>query len=99
MRPRKFIFLLGIPAVIAAGVYGAGLISRGFSTADQPSFFERAVARGARNLAIPRKARGEKDPWKATPEDLLEARGSVIDHCAVCHGQDGSGETQAGRNL
>jgi len=99
MRTRKFIFLLGLAAVIAVGVYGGWLISRGFSTADQPSFLERTVARGARNLAIPRKARGEKNPWKATPEGLQEARETFIDHCAVCHGPDGSGETQAGRNL
>jgi len=99
MRARKFILLLCGGALVALGAYGARLISRGFSTADQPSFLERTIARGARNLAIPRKARRETNPWKATPEILQEARETFIDHCAVCHGPDGSGETQDGRNL
>ena len=99
MRARKFILLACGGALVALGAYGAWLISRGFSTADQPSFLERTIARGARNLAIPRKARQETNPWKATPEILHEARETFIDHCAVCHGPDGSGETQDGRNL
>jgi predicted CXXCH cytochrome family protein len=60
---------------------------------------EKAVARAARNLAIPRKARLETNPWAATPEILKEARESFLDRCASCHGQDGSGQTTVGRSL
>ena len=60
---------------------------------------ERVVARTARNLAIPRSARLEVNPWKATPEVLKESRESFLDRCATCHGVDGSGRTQVGRNL
>ena len=75
------------------------MVWRGFSTADQPSFLETVVARTARNLSIRRKARLEANPWTGTADVLKEARESFVDRCAVCHGQDGSGQTQVGSNL
>jgi len=98
MKAWKPFVLLSV-ALVGLGLYGARLIRRGFSTADQPSYLERTVARTARNLAIPRKARLESNPWKAAPEVLKEARESFLDRCAVCHGPDGSGQTVVGRNL
>jgi len=99
MNPRK-LFLLGAGAIlIALGFYGVLLVWRGFSTADQPSFLETVVARTARNLSIPRKARMEANPWPATADVLKEARESFLDRCAVCHGPDGAGQTQVGNNL
>ena len=75
------------------------MVRRGLSTDDQPSYVETVVARTFRDLAIPRKARLETNPWKATPEVLTQAGESFLDRCAVCHGPDGSGQIQAGRNL
>jgi mono/diheme cytochrome c family protein len=99
MRLRNlFIWPFGV-GLIALGLYGASVIWHGLSTADQPSYIETVVARTARNLAIPRKARLEINPWKATPDVLKEARESFLDRCAVCHGPDGAGQTQDGRNL
>jgi mono/diheme cytochrome c family protein len=86
-------------ALLALGVYGTRLIWHAFSTADQPSYLEKTVARTARNLAIPRKGRREANPWKATPEILQEAGKNFLDRCAICHGPDGSGQTSVGRNL
>src|ERR1700692_4783336 len=99
MRAWKKVVLVCGGVLIAIGVYGALLIWRGFSTADQPSYLEKAVARAARNLAIPRKARLETNPWAATPEILKDARDSFLGGCASCHGQDGSGQTTVGRSL
>jgi len=84
---------------MALGLYGAHLISRGFSTAEEPSYLEKAVARAARNLSISRNARLEANPWSPTPEVLKEARESFLDRCATCHGPDGSGQTRVGRSL
>lgn len=92
--------LLLCGVILVALVFcGAWLVSRGFSTADEPSYLERVAARTARNLAIPRKARQEANPWQATPDVLKEARESFLDRCAVCHGPDGAGRTGVGRNL
>src|SRR6202046_3276801 len=99
MKRWKIFFLLLLAAIVAVGLYGWRLISRGFSTADEPSYLEKTVARTSRNLAIPRNARTETNPWSATPEVLKEARESFTDRGATCHGVDGSGQTRVGRNL
>jgi predicted CXXCH cytochrome family protein len=99
MRPWKIALLALLVVLLAAILYGAVLIRRGFSAAEEPSSLEKLVARMARNLAIPVRARVEKNPWPPTPENLKEARENFIDRCAVCHGNDGAGQTQVGRNL
>jgi predicted CXXCH cytochrome family protein len=94
------IFLLGtLSLLIFAVVYTALIIRRGFSAAEEPSSLERFLARNVRNWGLPRHARYDTNPWKPTPENLLEAREKFIDRCAVCHGNDGSGQTHVGRNL
>ncbi len=99
MKAWKCSILLGGAVLVLLGLYGAWLVWRGFSTADQPSYLETEIARAARNFSIPRKARLEANPWKATPEVLKEARESFLNRCAVCHGLDGAGQTSVGRNL
>jgi predicted CXXCH cytochrome family protein len=99
MRVWKLILFVCAIAAIAVVLYLARVIWHGFSTADEPSYVERVAARAARNLAIPRKARLEANPWKPTPDVLKEARESFLNRCAVCHGQDGSGQSEVGRNL
>jgi len=97
-RWKKLVVVLVVLGIFAA-VYATVLIRRGFSTLDEPSALEKLVARTVRNLAIPAAARHENNPLKASPEILNEARDSFIDRCATCHGNDGSGQTQVGRNL
>jgi len=99
MRTRRTALLLGGAILLALAIYAARLITHGFSTADEPSYLERIVARAVRNLAIPRDARLEKNPWNAAPEVLNEARESFLARCATCHGPDGSGQTTVGRSL
>jgi predicted CXXCH cytochrome family protein len=95
---KKFALILAI-AVVLAFAAGILVIRRGFSTRDAPSWPERFIARTARNLGIPSRAAREINPWKPTPDNLKEARDFFIDRCAVCHGNDGSGATTAGRGL
>src|SRR5580692_10526160 len=95
---KLLVWFCGV-GLIALGLYGGSVIWHGLSTADQPTYVETVVARTARNLAIPRKARLETNPWKATPDVLKDAGESFLDRCAVCHGPDGAGQTQDGRNL
>jgi len=75
------------------------LVQHGFSARDQPTAIEAFVARRLRRLAIPRSARQAQNPVPATPEVLVEARAHFADHCALCHGNDGSGQTEIGKNL
>ena len=96
------IALAALLVVLAAAVlYLIRLERRGFTTRAEPSAAEKLVARTMRNMAIPRSARTEENPWKdlSTPENLQEAREHFADHCALCHGNDGSGDTAMGRGM
>jgi len=99
MKRWQLILCSVLAVIVAAAVYGAVVIRRGFSAADEPSSIEKVLARSFRNLAIPAKAKVEKNPWPYTSENLKEARDKFTDRCAVCHNVDGTGETQVGRNL
>ena len=85
--------------VVIAGICASVLIHRGFRATNEPSSFETAIARRVRDLAIPNKAREEKNPLKATSETLRESQERFIARCATCHGNDGSGVTEMGRSL
>lgn len=54
------------------------------------------MATHARAGAMPRDAAALKNPVPNTPEVLAEARAHWADHCATCHANDGSGDTQMG---
>ncbi len=89
-----------VAIVIASGVVAGWLIiGRGFSAREGPSALESFVARRVRTLAIPRAARDERNPMAAWPEVLSEAMAHFADHCAICHANDGSGDTAIGKGL
>jgi mono/diheme cytochrome c family protein len=88
---------LAFVILVVAGVLVAA--HRGFSARDQPSAPETYVARTARRLAVPSRAKNEKNPFTASPELMAEARAHFADHCAICHANNGSGKTEIGRNL
>jgi mono/diheme cytochrome c family protein len=52
-----------------------------------------------RRLAIPRNARDLKNPVAASSEIVAEGMAHYSDHCAACHANDGSGETELGLGL
>ncbi len=86
--------------LVLVGVFFAWrMIERGFSARDNPSALEAYVAKTARKLSIPASERDAKNPFAPTAEVLSEARAHFADHCAICHGNDGSGKTEIGQNL
>jgi len=99
MKRRKICVLLFLVVAIVAAVCTMALIWRGFRATSEPSRFEAVVARTVRNLAIPRRDHNEANPWKASSENLKEAREHFTARCAICHGADGRGQTQMGRSL
>src|SRR5207245_11731132 len=58
-----------------------------------------AVARRLRRLAIPASSRGLRNRVSPSKETLAAGRAHFADHCAICHANDGSGQTEMGRNL
>ena len=99
MRRGTFLILF---LVIAVGLLVAAAISilhDGLSARATPSALETAIARSARKMAAPSTARSAKNPVADSPEVQREARLHFADHCATCHGNDGSGDTMIGRGL
>ena len=60
---------------------------------------EEGIARFLWHLSIPVGARNTPNPVAATAENLKDARLHFADHCAVCHGNDGSGDAAFGRGM
>jgi mono/diheme cytochrome c family protein len=52
-----------------------------------------------RRLAMPGAARSMTNPVKPTEAVLEEALEHFADHCALCHANNGSGDTEVGRSL
>src|SRR5467141_1506717 len=86
--------LLGLVVAVAASFLHDGLSSRA-----TPTKFEITLARNARHLAIPSNARLAQNPVLDSPEDLRDARLHFADHCAICHANDGSGQSMIGGGL
>ena len=95
---RVVVILLALTGA-AACVVVAWLVSQGASARPAPGALETAVARRLRAAAIPRAARGLRNPVPASPEALNAGLEHFADHCATCHANDGSGDTEMGRGL
>jgi mono/diheme cytochrome c family protein len=84
-------------AAVAAFFYLV-IIRQGFSARTKPSAIEDFLIEQARDLATPRSDKNMKNPYPEMPQGMAEAREHWVDHCAVCHGLDGKGKTDIGRN-
>lgn len=92
---------IGIAVVIALGVLllGGSILRGGFSARAKPSAMETSLARHARSMMTPANAKAMKNPYPMSPERLAAGREHWVDHCAQCHGLDGSGNAEIGKNL
>ncbi|SRR6266851_833250 len=99
MRRNRVVWLLAFASVILVVAGAAAAVRRGFSARDQPSALETYVARTARSMAVPSRAKSEKNPFAASPELIAEGRAHFADHCAICHANNGNGNTEIGQNL
>lgn len=81
---------------IAVGVY---FVTTGVSARPEPGGIERLAAHTVRGLAIRAKMAGVTNPVPVSEAVIKEGMDHFADHCAVCHGNDGSGDTEMGRGL
>ena len=90
--------MLGLVLVLGGFIFlktGAN----GFSARAHPSAIEEYAAQMARELALPRAVRERRNPIANSHDVLAEARAHWADHCAICHGNDGNGDTTMGRQM
>jgi mono/diheme cytochrome c family protein len=94
-----------LAAGILIGLAGAGVVAlagtlalfhAGIGARPAPSALETIVARRARHLLVPRAMRDMPNPLPRTEEALRAGREHWADHCAICHGNDGRGDTAIG---
>ena len=83
----------------AAGALIYSVVSRGLSADDEPSTVEALLAGAMRRWATPQAVRARTNPVPPTQAVLAEALEHWADHCATCHANDGSGDTEIGRGL
>jgi mono/diheme cytochrome c family protein len=89
--------VLGLALAAAAAL--AYVRASGLESRSAPGPLERRVARIAREWALSAEARNRRSPAAATPETIKEGMTHFADHCASCHANDGSGNTEMGRGL
>lgn len=99
MRRGTLLTLLGLLLLAIAVAIAVSMLHDGLSAKATPTRLEAFVARNARHLAIPGNARLTQNPVLDSPEIQREARLHFADHCAICHGNDGSGDTLIGNGL
>ncbi len=96
-----------IPASVAIvlGLFSAGAwlylktAMNGFSAHAEPSRIEATLATYARNAAMPSSAKDMRNPIRLSSDVQHDAMAHFADHCAVCHGNNGSGETMFGKGM
>ena len=100
MRPVLKAFLLFVALAVAVAAIGlVYFLNSGVSAKEKPGAIEEFVARRARNMAIARQAKSLTNPVEYSGEVIAEGRAHFADHCATCHGNDGSGNTEMGRQM
>ena len=102
MKPKSFVrtLVLVVLALIGIGLLTAAyIVTTGVSARPQPGQLESITARTLRSIAIRTRVGGITNPVPASAAVLKEGMEHFADHCAVCHGNDGSGETEMGRGL
>ena len=102
MRTRSFVrtLVLLMATVLGIGVLaGAYIVTAGVSARPAPGALEALTARTVRGIAIRTRVRGLSDPVPVTDATIMEGMEHFADHCAVCHANDGSGNTEMGRGL
>ena len=99
MSRGNAILLVAVVAIALIAVAVASVLHDGVSSRAKPTALETMMAREVRHMAIPASARGAQNPIAETQENLRDARLHFADHCAICHANDGGGDTPIGRNL
>ena len=100
MRTAKIV-IVTVFAVVLVQVLAVEIFVRAhkFSAKEKPSWLESTFAQHARSISVPGDARALKNPRSVTDDIMSEAREHWTEHCSICHGINGRGDTVIGRGL
>jgi mono/diheme cytochrome c family protein len=101
MRTKLIVFfIVSVVGIVGVLVWiGHQLFITGFSAKVEPHALEVFIARQVRHLAIPIEQRDAQNPIPFSPDVIKESLAHFADHCALCHANDGSGQTPIGKNV
>jgi mono/diheme cytochrome c family protein len=101
MRAKLIVFItvVGIGIVGAFVWTGYQLFTSGFSAKTEPHALEVFIVRQIPHLAIPIENRNAQNPIPLSPDVIKDSLAHFADHCALCHANDGSGQTPIGKNV
>ena len=102
MKPKSYIRTPVLFVLVLFGIgllTGAYIVTTGVSARPQPSRLESITARTVRSIAIRTRVGNITNPVPASDAIIKEGMEHFADHCSVCHGNDGSGNTEMGRGL
>jgi mono/diheme cytochrome c family protein len=86
--------------LLATGVVAVTFLKvSGLSARATPGPIETELARRARAFAVPAEYNARVNPVPATSESIRNGMQHFADHCASCHANDGSGESELGNGL
>jgi mono/diheme cytochrome c family protein len=101
---RRLLWFVSGAVALAVALFFGGLayvrsFANGLSARAQPGSLEILIAHAARKAAMPAGARDKQNPAPASDEVLADARAHWADHCASCHSNNGSGDTEMGKHM
>lgn len=99
MKRGSVVVLVVVLAVGLLVAAAASILHDGLSARAQPSALEAAMAAAMRRMAMPGAMRDAKNPVTNSPEVVREGMLHFADHCAICHGNDGGGDTMMARGM
>ena len=103
MNMRAAVLIVVAALLVIAAMAGAGaiyVVSTGLKAQPEPGAMETRMARTIRGFAIPREAKARSNPIGTSAEELKPGLEHFARYCAMCHGNDGSGQGAAiGRGL
>ena len=90
----------GAFALLLLGAVGLGavLLHGGMGARTEPSRLETDLALKLRGVGL-RASHDKRSTEPASEQAVSDGRAHFADHCASCHGNDGSGQTEMGQNL
>lgn len=98
---KSVIGLTAFFVLVLAGctMYAMHMVRFGFSTRTSPSGVETMMATTMRDMAVPARYKTMKNPVTVTPAVIHEGLAHYADHCAVCHANNGSGDSMLGKGM
>ena len=96
---KVVVLTVALLAIMVVGAAYGFLLSQGLSARTKPTDLEYSIANHALAISIPSASKALKNPIHDTSTVLVDAKKHYMEHCAVCHAENGSGETETAAGM